>query len=147
MLIPLLNQACSLSASLCRSSPDCLYCLVAARLPSPSRLDLERELQQLLTVSKKPLLLKRSISQAGADAAGRGNPGMIERHNFPFSHNFFQGYWHGEIRDTTPITSAGSLDSLASIFQNTRLSSLTHFFSHFFSSFLFTDRRRVDDEV
>ncbi len=53
---------------------------------------------------KRPTLLCCSIPRAGADATGRGNPGMIERHNFPFSHDFFQGYRHEEIRGTPPIT-------------------------------------------
>ncbi len=41
-------------------------------------------------------------------------------------------YKIGEIRDTTHITLVGSLDSLASIFKNTSLSSLTYFFDPFY---------------
>jgi hypothetical protein len=43
-IIPVLNQAFTLSAALHRSSPYSLYCLVAARLPSRAHLDLEMEL-------------------------------------------------------------------------------------------------------
>jgi hypothetical protein len=44
VLIPVLNQAFTLSAVLRCSSPYSLYCLVAARLPSRAHLDLEMEL-------------------------------------------------------------------------------------------------------